>query len=352
VDVIIVPPTVTPTPTATNTPTPTVTPDPTITPTSTPNCDFDVDVIIVPPTATPTPTPTNTPTPTVTPDPTPNCEFDVDVIIVPPTVTPTPTPTSTPTPTPTPTLDCTLEASFTEFIGEEPGEPVSCSEGMDVVFLVDYTGSMGDAINGVKSSISSIANTIITESNNDYRLGLVIFDEYGSGTVSNYSSKTAYTTLPSNQKYINTGLNSKYQWITAVEKMSTNNQTSFTTQLNLLNTTNFPLGSGIGGPEPSDMGIDLIGTEDFAGTFRSGVSKLLIVITDNVPSGNDDDYTQTDINFVNGLTPELLNKNVRVLLMTTSTNSVLNDLANNTNGLVSNGFSGNDIITAIQNICV
>jgi hypothetical protein len=302
----------------------------------------------VEPTPTSTVEPTPTPTSTVEPTPTPNCDFDVDIS----TPTPTPTPTSTVEPTPTPTLDCTLEASFTEFFGETPGEPVSCSEGMDVVFLVDYTGSMGSAINGVKNSISSIVNTIITESNNNYRLGLVLFDEYGSGTVSNYSSKSAYTTLPTNQKYVNTGLGGKYQWITSLEEMGTNNQTSFTTQLNLLNTTNFPLGSGVGGPEPSDMGIDLVGTEDFAGTFRSGVSKLLIVITDNVPSGNDDTYTQTDINFVNGLTPELLNKNIRVLLMTTSTNSVLNDLANNTNGLVSNGFSGNDIITAIQNICV
>ena len=99
------------------------------------------------------------------------------------------------------------------------------------------------------------------------------------------------------------------------------------------------------------MGIDLVGTENFAGGFRSGVSKLIILITDNVPSGNDDNYTQTDIDFVNTLTPQLFNQNIRVLLMTTSGNNILYNLATGTNGIVSNGFSGANIITAIQNIC-
>lgn len=235
---------------------------------------------------------------------------------------------------------------------ETPGEPASCDAGMDVVFLVDYTGSMGGAIDGVKTSISSIVNTIQTESNNNYRLGLVLFDEYTSGTVSNYSDKTAYTSLPSAQRYINTGVGGKYQWITAMEMMQTNNQSSFTTQLNLLRTTNFPLGSGQGVPEPSDMGVDLVGTENFAGTFRTGVSKLIILITDATPGGNDDTYNQTDINFVNSLITPLFNQNIRVLLMKTySGSNVLNDLATGTNGLVTQGFAGTDIITAIQEIC-
>jgi hypothetical protein len=211
---------------------------------------------------------------------------------------------------------------------------------------------MGGAIDDIKTSISSIVNTIQTESNNNYRLGLVLFDEYASGTVSSYSNKTAYTSLPSAQRYINTGLNSKFQWITAMEMMQSNNQSSFTTQLNLLRTTNFPLGSGQSGPEPSDMGIDLVGTENFVGTFRTGVSKLIILITDNQPSGNDDQYNQTDINFVNSLITPLFNQNIRVLLMKTySGSNVLNDLATGTNGLVTQGFSPENIITAIQEIC-
>ncbi len=372
VDVDILTPTPTPTPTVTPTSTPTATATPTPTPTPTLDCGFDITLDVLTPTPTPTPTAsptatatptatptataTATPTPTVTPTPTPtptlDCSFDVEVDILTPTPTPTPTvtPTSTPTPTPSPTLDCTFEASFTE------STFAPCSDGMDVVFLVDYTGSMGGAINGVKTSISSIADTISTESNNNYRLGLVTFDEYTSGTVSNYSSNSQYTTLPSSQRYINTGLNSRYQWITAWEKMSANNISSFTTQLNKLNGT-VSLGSGVGTPEPSDMGIDLIATNDnvgygyFAGTFRAGVSKLIILITDAQPSGNDDTYNSTDVTYVNSLTTTLLNQNIRVLLMTTTGSNVLYDLATGTSGLVSNGFSGSNIITAIQNIC-
>jgi hypothetical protein len=216
---------------------------------------------------------------------------------------------------------------------------------------------MGTAIDGVKTSIASIASTIKTESNNNYRLGLVIFDEYTSQTVSNYSSKTAYTSLPSSQKYVNVGVGGKYQWITSVEMMQTNNQTSFTTQLNKLNTTNFPLGNGENYPEPSDMGVDLIGTNDkvgyeyFAGTFRSNVSKLIILITDATPGGNDDNYTATDIAYINTLITPLYNQNIKVLLMTTASTNALYTLATGTNGIVSIGFSGANIITAIQNIC-
>jgi hypothetical protein len=229
---------------------------------------------------------------------------------------------------------------------------VPCTDGMDVVFLVDYTGSMGDAIDGVKTSIANIASTIVTESNSNYRLGLVIFDEYISATNSSYSFKTAYTSLPSNQRYINTGIGGKYQWITAVEMMSTNNETSFTTQLNKLNTTDFPLGSGENTPEPSDIGVDLVSLQNFANSFRTGVARLVVLITDATPSGNDDAYGAADISFVNSLIPQLVNQGVRVLLMTTAGTNVLYDLATGTNGVVSAGFSGSDIITAIEEVCV
>jgi hypothetical protein len=268
----------------------------------------------------------------------PVCDIDYEVISgTTPNITPTPTPTIGTVP-------------------EVPGDPSPCTDGMDVVFLVDYTGSMGSAIEGVKSSILSIINTIQTESNNNYRLGLVTFDEYDSPSVSNYSSNTEYISLPISQRKINIGLLNHYQWITAWEKMSTNNITTFSTQLSKLNGI-VSLGSGVGTPEPSDMGVDLIstnnylGNEYFAGTFRTGVSKLIILITDAPPSGNDDDYNLTDITFINGLIPQLYNQNIRVLLMTTYSGSALDTLATGTNGSVSIGFSPGNIITAIQNIC-
>jgi hypothetical protein len=243
-------------------------------------------------------------------------------------------------------------------IDETPGEGAPCSSGMDVVFLVDYTGSMGSAINGVKSSIASIASTIQTESNNNYRLGLVIFDEYGASSNPNYNNDSGYSSLPSGQKYINiNSVANRKQVITAMEKMSTNNISSFTTQLNKINNGTFSIGSGGGSPEPSDMGVDLVATSDksgyeyFAGTFRSNVSKLIILITDAQPGGDDDAYSATDVTYVNSLITPLYNQNIKVLLMTTAPNNVLYDLATGTNGATYSGFSGANIITAIQNIC-
>jgi len=260
----------------------------------------------------------------------------------------TPTPTPTLTPTPTPTIGT---------VPEVPGDPAACTDGMDVVFLLDYTGSMGGGINSIKSSIISIVNTIQTESNNNYRLGLVTFDEYPGPGVYGYGSNFEYTSLPISQRKINTGSSGIYQWITAWEKMGTNNIATFTTQLNKLNGI-VPLGSGSGQPEPSDMGVDLISTNNYlgyeyiAGTFRPGVSKLIILITDAPPSGDDDVYNSTDVTFINGLIPQLFAQNIRVLLMTSyTTSTALNTLATGTNGSVTIGFNPTSIITAIQNIC-
>jgi hypothetical protein len=117
---------------------------------------------------------------------------------------------------------------------EVPGEPQACISGMDVLFLVDYSNSMDKQIEGIKNSINSIANTIEKESNNNYRLGLITFDEYESGNLSKYHSNNNYTSLPSSQKFINKG-NPSDQWITAWEKMRTNNISTFIAQLNKLN---------------------------------------------------------------------------------------------------------------------
>jgi len=239
--------------------------------------------------------------------------------------------------------------------GDLLSQIITCADGMDIVFLVDYTGSMGSAINAIKSAIASIVSTIVTESANNYRLGLVLFDEYTSGTTSNYSSKTAYTSLPSSQKYVNTGLGGKYQWITAMEILSQNNQSTFSTQLNLLNNaTDFPLGSGQNTPEPSDMGVDRIVNYDLVGAFRNDVSKLIILITDATPSGNDDATNATDTAFINTLVTDCNAKEIRVLLMKQSATSVapLETLALNTGGLVTDSFTPSAIIASIQNICL
>jgi uncharacterized delta-60 repeat protein len=128
----------------------------------------------------------------------------------------------------------------TEVINVTPVPNIPCSFGMDVVFSIDYTGSMGGVIDKIKQEVSTLTNSIVTLSNNNYRLGLVIFDEFnqnlnqpvGSGLA--YYSQIGYQSLPVQQRYINSGVPLS-QAITAFEILSPNNQSSFITKLSSLN---------------------------------------------------------------------------------------------------------------------
>lgn len=239
------------------------------------------------------------------------------------------------------------------------GNQVVCNNGMDVVFLLDYTASMGSEIDDIKAQITAIKNTIITESNNNYRLGLVIFDEDTSSTP-DYGNLAAYTSLPSSQKIIEQGVycvNSqiRYQYITAMESMSNNNGDSFTTQLNKLNTVNLPLGSGLAIPEPSDLALYHVSktVNPITGSFRNDVAKLVILITDAVSSGNDDCNTSADLDYINNvLTPLFTANNLKLLLLSTSTQTQLMNLVTASSGVYVNSFNPATIISTIQNICV
>lgn len=180
-----------------------------------------------------------------------------------------------------------------------------CDTGMDVAFILDYTASMGNQVDAIKAGITTVISTIINESSpNDYRLGLVLADE-GPTSTPNYATSVEYVALPASQKVINTGSTS-WQYITAVEMFQTNNTSTFQTQLAKINTgaptANWPLGSGVNGPEPTDMAIGLVvEANQFLGAFRSGVAKYLIIITDNLPSGDDDAFNATDVARLNSL---------------------------------------------------
>jgi len=238
------------------------------------------------------------------------------------------------------------------------GNQVVCTSGMDVVFVLDYTSSMGGVINNIKANIVTIKDTIISESNNDYRLGLVIFDE--DTTLPSYNSLAAYTSLPSGQKIVESGTSvangaTVYQYITAMETMSANNGDTFTTQLNKLNTGNMPLGSGVGLPEPMDRALYHIAktTSPITNSFRNNVAKLVILITDNLPSGNDDGNTSADLNYINNtLTPLFVDSSLKLLLLSTSSQTQLMNLVTASNGVYVNSFNAGDVITTIQNICI
>lgn len=239
------------------------------------------------------------------------------------------------------------------------GYPRGCDEGIDIVFLVDYTGSMGGEIDQVKASILDIVNTVITESGENYRLGLVLFDEKHLSQLFNYATKPDYTSLPAAQRYININepINRK-QAITAMEVMSQNNQTSFTTQLNKINNDpDFPLGSGQGGPEPGGLGYEQI-LNGIAGEFRQDVSRLVLLITDAQPGGDDDTFNSTDRAFLTSLAARSLDLRVQALIL-----SSRQDVSENEYKILSNGTNGSytfddltntpaAIIEAIEDICV
>lgn len=238
--------------------------------------------------------------------------------------------------------------------------PPPCDSGMDVVFIFDYTGSMGTQIEAAKTGASNIVSTIRSQSgSNAYRLGIVLADEYGSGTVSSYHTATAYTSLDPSRRFINTGLNSKYQWITAMEVMTDNNESTFKNQLSKLNnySTGMALGSGYGAPEPTDMALSRVVEYDFAGKFRSGVAKYVIIITDITPGGNDDTADVKDINEIIRLKNKCVEKSVKVIVLGAGVNSQINgryiwrELADGTGGSWNSSYNASAIETAIKNGC-
>tara|TARA_R110002020_G_scaffold279150_2_gene494814 strand:- start:277781 stop:278749 length:969 start_codon:yes stop_codon:yes gene_type:complete len=235
--------------------------------------------------------------------------------------------------------------------------PFSCDSGMDVAFLIDYTGSMGEAIEGIKSSISSIATSIVTESGGDYRLSLSVFDEVTAGTTPSYNTQVGYTNLPAAQKQIITSGTTTAQYLTMMEPFATANQTTFSTQLANLNSANMSLGSGNGFAEPGALLLDQILNNNFSGSWRTGITKLVFIITDAPAGGDDDINTAIDDAFLNGLATQANLDNVQLVLVSTlaSSNYELELINNNILGdkMIVPNFNNiaENIITLIENIC-
>ena len=232
---------------------------------------------------------------------------------------------------------------------------IPCNQGMDVVFNVDYTASMSNSIEAVKASIVQIIAAIAQESAGNYRLGLVLFDEYPTFSGSRYSNAPDYISLPASQKYVNNNVAfTRSQYITAMEMLSVNNSASFTTQLNKINKPSFLLGAGADKPEPGDMAVDRIINFDFAGSLRADAAKLIIYMTDAPMSGDDDVNNSIDTARAPVLAAQCVARGVRVLLMKASSANLgpVETLALNSKGAVYNSFAPSAIIQAIRDICV
>jgi hypothetical protein len=196
-----------------------------------------------------------------------------------------------------------------------PPPTPACTEGMDVTFIIDYTSSMGNIIDSIKTNVATVVNTIQTSSGaNNYRLALVTADETHNPNppTTGYAACDSYTNLPAPQRVVNQGIGvegpARWQIITAWETFSSNNGTAFSSILGELhnggtqtmtnssgNTENcLPLGSGWRLPEPTDFAAQLVtsSTTPLVGAFRPNVAKYIVIITDALPGGVRDAFTQ------------------------------------------------------------
>ena len=280
-------------------------------------CDSTTTVPTTTTTAATTTSTTQAPTTTTT-------EVPTTTTTVAPTTTTTEAGQTTTTEAPTTTTTVPTTTTTRVTLPETPGNPALTQDGFDVVFVLDYTSSMGPSIESVKSTISNIVDLISSKSNTNYRLGLVIFDEMTVTQYNNsysYLSSQDYKSLPTSQKFVNKNPTitsvGRAQVIVTMEMMQLNNQISFTGQLNKINKPpTFPIGTGNSLPEPGDMALDKV-YNNFAGTWRNNVAKLVIFLTDAPPSGASDSNEVADTTFVNALAKKYYDKNIRVSMLTT-----------------------------------
>ena len=146
-------------------------------------------------------------------------------------------------------------------VGRAAVPPGGCGP-IDVAFVVDDTGSMGDTLDNIKSEFSNVISTIQSASGNDYRLALVTFDDQ----------------------------------VQVLEVFSANNQASITPKINALSD-----GGGGNEPEASDEAMNTVVNAlstsgrpqqnvNFSPAFRASALKIAVLVTDALPAGFDDDF--------------------------------------------------------------
>jgi len=203
----------------------------------------------------------------------------------------------------------------------------SCSNGMDVAFIMDYTGSMGDEIETLKTGFANLITTIQSSSGvNNYRLSIVTADEKISSTVPAYASCEDYTSLPEAQRLNYTGGDSHQLFITAWEMFQDNNGASATAALNKLNggvdDTCINMGNGGStGPECTDQAISRVLSYDFTNAWRPDVAKYIIVGTDVLPGGDDGSFEDSDWTFIQSLAASAQSQGVKIFILGAGVNA-------------------------------
>ena len=212
------------------------------------------------------------------------------------------------------------DSNLSTFVTDSAAE--SCDNGMDVAFIMDYTGSMQNEIETLKSGFASLITTIQGQvsAGNEYRISISTADEAIGILNPNYSACVEYTSLPAAQRLNYPGNSNHQLFITAWEMFQTNNATTATTQLNLLNgggaSPCVQMGSGgSSGPECTDQAINRILNNNFTGAWRSGIAKFIIVGTDVLPGGDDGSFDANDWTFIQTLATQALTQGVKIFIL-------------------------------------
>ena len=242
-------------------------------------------------------------------------------------------------------------------------QPIACSKAMDVVFLLDYTASMANDMNTLKSNVASISSKVVERSGGDYRLAAVLIDQDNSPP-SYWSNGTVVAQLNAANRY-----NSGTVYLAAMIPFASANKSDFDNKIGYLNqstnsATSMMLGDGLLVPEPNDVAIDRVLNNNLAGSFRTGVNRMIILITDHAPDGDGDDAfngaeeyakmgTLSNQAVVNTTTISIIGSisNLTSSDGSTTIHDIYNGYANNTGG--SANFSGSpaNVNTFIDNIC-
>ena len=88
------------------------------------------------------------------------------------------------------------------------------------------------------------------------------------------------------------------------------------------------LGAGApGGPEPTDVAINMVMSSgiDFLGTFRSNVAKYIVVVTDDLPGGDDGQFTAVDYAYINTLTLNANAEGIKIIVCGAGVNGTYNN---------------------------
>lgn len=169
-----------------------------------------------------------------------------------------------------------------------------CSEGLDIVFILDTTSSQGGALESIRSSIQTgILPAIVSNFGMDYRLGLVSVRDRRIAGQSLFDILTP---------------------------MTMTNESEFQTAIDGILAS-----GGAGSAEPTDEAlkavlnntqeVDLNGDtvpSPTIGIFRENSAKAIILCTDNPPSGLDDVYNFNDWVNVDILTNQASEQGIQI----------------------------------------